>query len=78
VRAVKKDGTAVSGHRVNEDTFTIQLRDATGALHSLRKSELVTLEKQAGKSSMPAYGGVLTEGEIDDLVAYLAGLRSAS
>ena len=75
VRAVGKDGKVTRGYRLNEDTFTIQLRDLAGALHSLRKAELTLVEKQVGQSSMPAYQGVLTDAEVDHLVAYLAGLR---
>jgi cytochrome c oxidase cbb3-type subunit III len=78
VRAALEDGRVVSGYRINEDTFTVQLRDATGALHSLRKADLVRLEKQLDQSSMPAYGTVLSGGELDDLVAYLASLRGES
>lgn len=78
VRAALEDGRVVSGYRVNEDTFTIQLRDPAGKLHSLRKAGLARLEKQLGQSSMPAYKGVLSEGELDDLVAYLASLRGES
>ena len=75
VRAAFKDGRVVSGYRVNEDTFTVQLRDPAGNLHSLRKAELARLEKQLGQSSMPAYRDVLSDGELDDLVAYLASLQ---
>ncbi|MGH9334107.1 MAG: c-type cytochrome, partial [Vicinamibacteria bacterium] len=74
VRAVFK-GQEVSGVRVNEDSFTIQLRDPSGRFHSLPKLELETLEKGFGESLMPSYGSELTEDEIEDLVAYLAGLR---
>jgi cytochrome c oxidase cbb3-type subunit III len=78
VRVALRDGRVVSGYRVNEDTFTIQLRDAAGTLHSLRKGDLARLEKQLDQSSMPAYGTVLSGGELDDLVAYLASLRGES
>ena len=40
VSAVPLSGAAVRGIRVNEDSFTIQLRDAAGRYHSFRKSEL--------------------------------------
>jgi putative heme-binding domain-containing protein len=75
VRAVLRDGKVVAGYRVNEDTFTIQLRDPAGSVHSLRKAELRELAKVLGQSPMPAYRGVLSESELDDLVAYLASLR---
>jgi cytochrome c oxidase cbb3-type subunit III len=68
-------GRTVSGVRVNEDTFTIQIRDAAGRFHSFRKSALASLKRREGESSMPSYSGKLTAAELDDLVAYLAGLR---
>lgn len=76
VRAVTPGGGDVVGARVNEDSFTIQLRDAAGRLHSLRKAELLSLEKKQGVSLMPSYRGTLTAAEIDDLVAYLMTLRA--
>jgi cytochrome c oxidase cbb3-type subunit 3 len=75
VRAVESDGREVLGYRLNEDSFTIQLQDASNRLHSLRKAHLRTLDKQFGRSPMPGYRGVFKPGEADDLVAYLAGLR---
>ena len=63
------------GFVVNEDTFTLQLRDAAGALHSLRKADLARLENEPSASLMPSYKGMLTEAELQDLVAYLASLR---
>jgi putative heme-binding domain-containing protein len=75
VRAVSRGGATIAGARVNEDSFTIQVRDAAGRLHSLRKADLASLEKQEAGSLMPSYRGTLTQGEIDDLVAYLMTLR---
>ena len=75
LRAVPSAGAPVVGFAVNEDTFTLQLRDASGALHSLRKTDLARVEKEASNTLMPSYKAVLTEGEIQDLVAYLAGLQ---
>lgn len=76
VRAVPTTGAPVVGFAVNEDTFTLQLRDASGALHSLRKADLARVEKDTSASTlMPSYKAVLTEGEIQDLVAFLASLR---
>ncbi len=76
VRLVTRDGQELSGVRVNEDTFSIQIREATGAIHSFLKSELAELHKDFGKSPMPAYGTVLTTNELDDLVAFLTSLRT--
>jgi putative heme-binding domain-containing protein len=76
VRARLRDGGTVEGQRVNEDTFTIQVRDGAGRLHSFRKEELAGLEKLLGQSLMTSYRGLFSEAELDDLVAYLASLRS--
>lgn len=74
VMAATKDGRVLTGIRVNEDTFTIQLRDTNNRLHSLQKSDLETLHKLEG-SVMPAYERTLSRSEIDDLVSYLASLK---
>lgn len=77
IRAVTRDGRTVTGARVNEDTFSIQIRDAAGNLHSLWKAELREFHKEIAKSPMPSYRGRLTPGELSDLVAYLASLLEA-
>jgi putative heme-binding domain-containing protein len=75
VSIVARDGQKVRGIRSNEDSFTIQLRDASNVFHSFRKLDLAELKKEFGASMMPGYRDVLAASEIDDLVAYLAGLR---
>ena len=75
VRAQTRAGQEVVGVRVNEDSFTIQLRDQAGRIHSLSKLELQDLEKAFGESLMPSYGSELSAFELDDLIAYLASLR---
>jgi len=75
VRAVAKDGRVIEGLRVNEDSFTLQIRDDSGRYHSLNKLELESLEKKFGASLMPSYQGELSPSEIDDVVSYLASLR---
>ena len=77
LRIVTRQGSEVRGIRVNEDAFTIQVRDAAGKFYSLRKSDLELLEKQTGKSMMPSLASRLTAPELTDLVAYLASLRGA-
>jgi cytochrome c oxidase cbb3-type subunit 3 len=76
VRVVTRAGDEVRGLRVDEDSFTIQLRDAGGRLYSFRKADLQELEKQFGKSLMPEYK-TFSESEIVDLVAYLASLGAS-
>jgi cytochrome c oxidase cbb3-type subunit III len=78
VRVTLRDGRSVDGVRINEDTFSIQVRDMAGRNHSYWKSELTDLRKEPAKSVMPAYRGAFTDAELDDLVAYLASLRGRS
>jgi cytochrome c oxidase cbb3-type subunit III len=77
VRVVTRDGREVHGVRVNEDSFSIQVRDASNQLYSFRKADLQTLDKEMGKSPMPNYSGKTSDSELDDLVAYLWGLGGA-
>jgi putative heme-binding domain-containing protein len=76
-RAVEKNGHAVEGIRVGEDSFTIVLRDAGGKFHGLWKPDLRSLEKEPGKSFMPSFKDTLSDAQMDDLVAYLMTLKSA-
>jgi len=75
VRATTNDGRSTEGIRLNEDTFTIQIRDLARGFHSLSKSDLTELKKEFGKSPMPSYKTTLEAAETDDIVAYMASLR---
>jgi putative heme-binding domain-containing protein len=75
VRIITLDGRAITGARVNEDAFSIQLRDAAGRVYSFWKEELRELHKDWGKSPMLSYRDRLTPAEIEDLVSYLASLQ---
>jgi putative heme-binding domain-containing protein len=75
VRIVTRQGREVRGIRVDEDAFTIQVRDTAGRFYSLRKSDLEVLEKQVGKSLMPSFASRMAAPELTDLVAYLVSLR---
>jgi putative heme-binding domain-containing protein len=66
-------GTPVTGIRLGEDPFTVQLASATGKLFSFRKAELRQLKPLPGRTPMPAYK--LTAGDLQDLVAYLAARK---
>jgi putative heme-binding domain-containing protein len=77
VSVVERDGREVRGIRVNEDSFTIQLRDANGKIYSFRKSNVQNVDKQFGRSLMPSYKARLNAADTDDLVAYLYSLGSA-
>lgn len=76
-RAVEKDGRAVEGIRVGEDSFTIVLKDAGGKFRGLWKPDLRSLEKEPGKSIMPSFKDTLSATQQDDLVAYLMSLKGA-
>ena len=70
-----QDGREIRGVRRNEDTFSLQMVDATGQLHLLDKMTLADLRVE-NRSLMPDdYGRRLTETEITDVVAYLSTLR---
>jgi cytochrome c oxidase cbb3-type subunit 3 len=75
IEAITQSGQAIRGMRLNEDTFTIQLKDAQGRFYSLRKSDLSGLKKLRGETPMPPYQSILSAVELDDLVAYLASQR---
>ena len=75
VRVVTKDGRALTGVRINEDGFSIQLRDLSGGFHSFWKDELDALEQEWQRSPMVSYGSRLSAEETDDLVAYLVSLK---
>lgn len=73
VTVVTKDGKRITGVRANEDTFTVQLRLPSQAYQSFIKDEVREVIPQA-KSLMPAYKSMPRK-DLEDLVAYLSGLR---
>jgi len=75
VRA-KSSQTEVEGLRINEDAFTVQVRDVSGTIHSFRKDELTEFEKVFAHSLMPEYSAVLSDNDMDDLISYMMSLRS--
>jgi cytochrome c oxidase cbb3-type subunit 3 len=77
VHVITRDGREVRGMRVNEDSFTIQVKDTSNQMYSFRKADLQQLDKEIGKSLMPDYKARITGSELDDLVAYLSSLGGA-
>jgi putative heme-binding domain-containing protein len=75
VALATKEGRRITGVRLNEDTFSIQVRDLNGGVHSFFKEDLKELQKEPGKSPMPSFRGVFSASEVDDLIAYLVSLR---
>lgn len=74
IRGTTADGKTITGARLNEDTFTIQYREPGGALKTVRRSELRSLEYDRS-SPMPSYQNKLSESELKDLISYLAGVQ---
>ena len=77
VRAVPTSGAAIRGIRVNEDVFSILIRDASGTVHALQKSELARVDRELEGTLMPSYESRLSPPQLDDIVSYLATLRGA-
>ncbi len=76
VIAKRQDGTEIRGVRRNEDTFSLQMTDVEGNLHLLDKRTLAGVRYES-TSIMPSnYATMLTNREIDDVVAYLATLTA--
>jgi len=74
VRIVDRNGTEVRGMRMNEDSYTIQIKDARGLVRSFYKPDLRELDKQFDSSLMRSYRDRLSDADIDDLVSYLMTL----
>ena len=73
-QVITKANVTARGTLLNQDTFSVQLRDGSEKLMSFWKSDL----KEYGfvPSSMPSYKDTLSPQEIADLVSYLVSLRS--
>lgn len=66
-----RSGEKYTGRVRNEDNFSIQLQDKSGAFHLLSRSEVAKVEYDS-RSLMPSdYGSSLTAKELDDLESFL-------
>ena len=74
IRVEDHEGRGQRGMRMNEDTYTLQIKDARGVIHSYYKPDLRALEREFDRSLMQSYADRLTREEVDDLVAYLVSL----
>ncbi|HXJ40462.1 MAG TPA: c-type cytochrome [Bryobacteraceae bacterium] len=75
VRVVTVTGEVRTGVRLNEDDYSIQLRDQQDRLWSFSKQELREVTRLE-QSLMPSYQSLSTR-DLADLVAYLNTLRRA-
>ena len=73
VRVKPRGAVELVGMRLNEDSFTIQLRDQTGRVRSFRKADLERMQVERA-SVMPSFRDTLTSRDTSDLVAYLMTL----
>lgn len=74
-RVTLGNGKVVTGTRVNESSFSLQLRDAHGNIVSVDKLSAKSIDILGDQSFMPSYKGKLSDAQVDDLVAYLATLE---
>jgi cytochrome c oxidase cbb3-type subunit 3 len=73
VAATTSTGRTVRGVRLNEDTFSFQIREENGHLLSLQKRDLKDVEV-IRRSPMPSFTGKLSDAQMDDVIAWLISL----
>jgi putative heme-binding domain-containing protein len=72
VRIVTRNEEVITGRRLNEDTYTVQLIDSQERLRSLVKADLVRYELSESATHEPTS---LSSDEVADLIGYLFSLR---
>lgn len=72
VRIVTRNEEVITGRRLNEDTYSVQIIDSEERLRSLIKADLVSYEISQEPSKMPT---ALSSEEVADVLAYLLTLR---
>lgn len=78
VTVVTSDGQKFIGVVLNEDDFTVQMMDTREQIHMFEKEKLKSFEKSR-ESLMPAYDQkMLSDEDLQDIVAYLLAVGSAS
>jgi len=75
VDIVTTNNEHVSGFRLSEDTYAVQVRDLSGRLHSFWKTELSEYRRDLTRTPMPSFATSLSDTEREDVVAYLLTLR---
>jgi putative heme-binding domain-containing protein len=74
VMLVTKSEETITGRRLNEGTYTVQIIDSTERLRSFKKSDLTHYEISDEPTHKPSE---LSEEEVADVIGYLLTLRSA-
>jgi putative heme-binding domain-containing protein len=70
-----RKGQRIEGLALNEDDFSIQIRDVKGDLRSFDKSDLTSVRREP-RSLMRSHGPELSPAKIAYLVSYLRTLRT--
>ena len=71
VKVITADGKEIKGVTLNEDSFTVQIMDASEQIHLLQKDKLHSFQKSR-ESTMPKYNAdTLSDKDLEDIVAYL-------
>jgi putative heme-binding domain-containing protein len=74
ITVVKRDGAKIIGMG-DLDNFSVRITDSSGNYYSFLRTDLVSVTRDL-RSAMPdTYSHLFTPAELDDLLAYLAGLR---
>ena len=73
-RLVTLEGERVEGVTMNENTYNVFVMDRSENIRSFRKADLRSLELPE-ESLMPAYGDLLSEADLNNLIAYLCTLQ---
>ncbi len=71
VRIVMRDGEIVTGRRLNEDTYSVQLIDSQERLRSLLKEDMIDYEVSRTPTHQPT---TLSSDEVADVMGYLLSL----
>jgi len=70
-----QNGKTIKGIRLNEDTFTLQLKDNSNKLYSFRKKDLRSIRLLPNESQMPDFSTALSKEEIQNIVAFLSSQK---
>ena len=68
---VTRSGNLTAGIRINEDTFSIQIKDAEGRPYSFLKADLKSIRKLPENTPMPSFAFTSSPTQFDDLVCFL-------
>ena len=68
------DGRVFTGFVVSEGASTVQVRESSGALRELKRSDIEERRRQEASAMPEGIAGTLTPEQLADLVAYLRSL----